>query len=134
MRSDSQSPERYEKVACIGGFSTGIAGGAGENGHAAEGEWRLSKRGSPSRSSNSEFKRRRNQEMVFCIAVRLSRRTKNAIGAGGGPDMFWIEPRNPVLPEEAGNSPQQVQASQGEQNNIGGVRWYRLPGMAYIAE
>ena len=122
-------------MACTGGFSTGIPGDAGENGHATEGEWRLSDRGSPSRSSAMDFTGRRDPEMVFCIAVRLSPKTKDVIGAAGGPqEMLWIEAQNPVPREGRAFSPQQVPASSRKESKNGRVRWYRLPGRTYVSE
>ena len=72
--------------------------------------------------------------MIFCIAVRLNRKAKNAIGAAGAPqEMFWIEPRNPAQFEDTGVSIQNFPTSSRKESKNGRVLWYRLPGKTYVS-
>ena len=72
--------------------------------------------------------------MVFYIAVRVSRRTRNVIGSKDGQqDMLWIESPDPVPRDRAGSSGRQVSASSREAKETSQVHWYRLPGRTYVS-
>jgi len=72
--------------------------------------------------------------MMLCLAVRLSRKTKNAIGAAVGPqDMLWVESQHCESEDASNTSPSQNPAPSQPKLSIGRVRWYRLPGMTFMS-
>jgi len=72
--------------------------------------------------------------MMLCLAVRLSRKTKNAIGAAAGPvDMLWVESQHRESEDASNASTSQNLAPSQPKMSLGRVRWYRLPGMTFMS-
>lgn len=73
--------------------------------------------------------------MVLCLSVRFSRKTKDLFGPTPGlQETLWLESYSADTLNDSGLLNRRNSTPPGEEPRIGRVRWYRLPGMTFVAK